>query len=180
MSKTLLVTGPPGAGKSTAGEALTEQSVGTWAYIDQDKVRQQIKAGFTDPSNPWTDETQKQWDVSVALCSDMAKRYQEYGINCLIDCFIPPHSLEKWKQTFINVDYEIIVILPTIKVALARNDQRSGGARLRESQVRQHHEWFTEYQHDQRIKIIDSSALAVKDVISALEDILKTLYIKSI
>lgn len=172
MSEVLLFTGPPGAGKSTAAEQFTSQRDEAWAYIDQDEVRKQVKAGFRNPSEPWNEETQKQWDVSVDICADMARRYQAVGINCLIDCFMPPHAFGKWEKAFKAVRYQVVVLLPDVEMALIRNNQRSGQARLREEQVRQHHEWFTGYRDDDRVKVIDSSALSVDGVSRALNSLL--------
>lgn len=46
MSKILLVTGPGGAGKSTACGLFADSVSGTWALIEQDEIRRQVKAGF--------------------------------------------------------------------------------------------------------------------------------------
>jgi gluconate kinase len=173
MSKVLLLTGTPGAGKSTVSKAFSSQASGEWAYIDQDEIRKQVKAGFADPSNPWTDRTQAQWDVSIDICADMTRRYKKVGINCLIDCFLPPHALEKWRKAFKDIDFKLVIFLPEIEVAVSRNDKRSGKARLREKQVRSHHSWFEDYKKDKHAILIDSSKLSVNELVKVLTLALK-------
>lgn len=169
MSEVLLVTGPAGAGKSTTCAEFAKSGNGMWALIEQDHIRQFVKAGFKNPSDhPWTDKTQTQWDVSVDICGDMARRYQQRDINCIIDCFAPLGSFDKWAKAFKNVDYKVIVLLPDVEVAIERNSQRIGDARLKESQVREHHEWLAAWQEDERARIIDTSKLSVEGVVQAI------------
>lgn len=171
MSEVLLVTGPAGAGKSTTCEEFAKSGDGMWALIEQDHIRQFVKAGFKNPAKPpWTDETQTQWDVSIDICGDMARRYQQRDINCIIDCFATLDSFDKWDKGFESVDYKIIVLLPDVEVALARNNQRSGDAKLLESQVREHHEWLAAWHDDERARVIDTSKLSVQGVVQAIRE----------
>lgn len=173
MSEVLLVTGPGGAGKSTACEAFAKTAVGVWAYLSQDDIRQLIRAGFKNPSQGWDDETQVQWDVSINICADMAKRYQEHGINCIIDCFAPKGTFDKWEQALNGINYKIIVLLPGVEETIKRNNQRTGDAKLNESQVKEHHEWHAMWEGDQRAKVIDTTTLDVGDVVKKIGEVTK-------
>lgn len=172
MIKILLVTGPAGAGKTTACNKLAESCEGMWAYISQDDIRQYIKAGFKSPADKWTDDTEKQWDVSIAICADMARRYQETGINCVIDGFAPPPmgSFDKWEKPFEGLDFKLAVLLPDVETTVKRNAQRTGNTKLKESQIRNHHAWFSEWANESQAKIIDSSSIDTNQVV----DLLKT------
>lgn len=89
MSKVLIVSGPAGAGKTTASKQFAETAEGTWAYIAQDEIRNFIHAGFKYPTKNWDDGAKLQWEVSSRIIVDMIKRYQEAGINCIVDGFSP-------------------------------------------------------------------------------------------
>lgn len=171
MSNVLIFTGCPGAGKSTAGELFTETATGTWAYVDQDEVRKQVKAGFKNPGKEWDDQTQVQWDVSVEICADMARRYKKAGISVLIDGFMPPDAHGNWETAFSGVNHKVAVLLPTLATALSRNAGRTGDARLADELIQRHHEWFTGYIDDPRVDVIDSTNLSPQDVVSKLAEI---------
>lgn len=172
MSKILLVTGPGGAGKSTACGLFADSVSGTWALIEQDEIRRQVKAGFKNPSEyPWTDEMQKQWDVSIEICADIATRYKNVGISCIIDCFAASKSFDKWEKALQGLDYQVVVLLPEEDETVRRNNQRSGEAKLKESQIREHHEWFAMWRDDKRVKIIDTTNYSIDEVVEELTNL---------
>lgn len=175
MSQVLLLTGPPGAGKTTASKEFAETVGGMWALIEQDAIRQLVKAGFKNPADPWTKETETQMNVSIAICGDMAKRYQQAGINCIIDCFITldPYVFGKWQAALEGMAYEIIVFLPKVEKAIAQNNQRLGDDRLSEELVASQHEEFSAWQGNPQATVIDTTAMNVSDAVHAIRNIAK-------
>ncbi len=173
MSQILFLTGPAGAGKTTTAEKFAADAKGVWAFISQDHIREFVKAGYVHANVEWTDETQRQWDVSIAICCDIVKRYDEVNINCIVDLFAPPgESIDKWKSYVGNLSYTLIVLLPSVEVAVARNAQRTGTALMKESAIREHHEWFSEWTKFDEGKVIDSSNLSQSEVINRITSIL--------
>jgi len=175
MSKILLLTGPPGAGKTTASKAFAKTANSTWALIEQDAIRQLVKAGFKNPADPWTKETETQMNVSIDICADMARRYQQSGINCIIDCFITldPYVFDKWQTALEGIAYEIIVFLPDVEKAIAQNNQRLGDARLNEELVASQHEEFSAWQGNPQATVIDTTAMSVSDAVQAIRNLAK-------
>jgi cytidylate kinase len=176
MSEVLLITGPPGAGKTTASKEFAKTADGMWALIEQDAIRQLVKAGFKNPSDPWTKDTEMQMNASIDICGDMARRYQQYGINCIVDCFVTldPYVFDKWQAALKEVTYKIVVILPEMQTAVARNNQRTGDERLKETQVRDQHKLLSAWRHDTRAIIIDSTNMDINGVVQAISDSVKS------
>ncbi len=143
MSKVIILTGPSGAGKSSVAKELAENLTGVWSLISQDETRTLIKAGFKSPDETWTDETKRQWEVSIAICCDMIKHYYEADISCIIELFAPPVEFEKWKKRLESIDYELVVLLPSIEETVRRNANRK--IPMKEHQIRENHEWFSQW-----------------------------------
>jgi len=171
MSKILFITGPPGAGKSTTCTAFAANSNETWAFVEQDEIRKLVKAGFADPSEPWTKGTDNQWDASIDICADIARVYKRRGINLILECFAPPYSFEKWEKAFQGLEYKIIILQPAIGVAIQRNAQRRGAAKLREEQVKEHHLWFEGWKGRTEATCIDTSTLSLEEAVEAISAI---------
>ena len=166
MSKVLLITGPAGAGKTTTCEELASSADGVWAFISQDHVRTFIKKGFKNPAATWDEETEKQWEVSQAICGDILRRYQAAGINCVIDCFAPKGSFDKWEEVLGGIEYKLVVLLPNVDETVRRNKERTGDRRLKESQIREHHEWFSVWKNDEQAELLDTSTLTTQEVVT--------------
>jgi adenylate kinase family enzyme len=170
MAKILLVTGPSGAGKTTTCKEFLKHAEGVWAYLNQDDIRQFIKAGYAsadDYEKNWSVETKRQWDVSIPICADTAKRYQAAGINCLIDFFAPFEEFQIWKKYLENIRYSVIVLLPNEEFTVNRNSMRQFPAKLRENKIRQNYRKFDTWQADDAV-IIDNSNLEILEVVSRL------------
>lgn len=165
MSKVLIITGTSGSGKSSTSKVLSETLPGTWALISQDDIRGLVKAGYKSAGEDWTDETRKQWEASIDICSDMIKRYRQYGINCILELFAPPSEFEKWKPKLKNTDYQLFVLIPTVETVIHRNANRE--LKMKESKIRENHEWFTVWQPEQA-KIIDSTNQTLEETVELI------------
>lgn len=168
MTQTIIITGPSGAGKSTVALAVAEQMPDTWAFISQDGMREHIKAGYCHADVEWTDETRRQWEVSITICCDMVKRYHEANISCVVEMFAPPSEFEKWKQQLKGFDYKLVVLLPDVQKTVDRNANRE--LKMKEEKIRENHEWFTKWEPTEAI-IIDSSNLSVDETVERVKEL---------
>jgi adenylate kinase family enzyme len=162
MSKVIILTGPSGAGKSSVSKELAENLTGTWALVSQDSTRELIKAGFKSADDVWTDKTKKQWEVSIIIICDMIKRYREANINCIIELFAPPVEFKKWRKHLKGINYQIVVLLPSIEKTLHRNANRP--IHMKEFQIRENHDWFSAWKPSEAT-IIDTSHQSLKETV---------------
>ncbi|MBI5707853.1 MAG: AAA family ATPase [Armatimonadetes bacterium] len=79
----VFVTGAPAAGKSTVCKAILER-LDRGVHIPVDDLRTWVAAGLAD-SVPWTEETERQFQIAEAAASDVAKRYWSAGFTVAVD-----------------------------------------------------------------------------------------------
>lgn len=168
LGKILLVTGPAGAGKTTACRLLAETGEGTWAFVAQDDIRQFVKAGYMRGELDWTEETHRQWNVSTNILGKIAREYQAQGINCVIECFAPIGRYSQWVDAFHGVDYTLIILMTDVDTAIKRNAMRRGEARLRDDQIREFHGWFEGFHKISEAHFIDTTTSSPKTIAQSM------------
>lgn len=170
QSKVILITGPSASGKSTVANILANSQASTWALISQDDVRSQVKSGYSSPIEKWDDETKRQWNTSVDICCDMVKRYQQTGINCILEMFAPASEFQPWQATWQeklkDVHYQLFVLLPDAKTTVARHRHRNGT--MTEERIRQNHKLFTGWKDNSAV-VIDSSKQTMQETAATIE-----------
>ena len=172
MPKLILLTGPGGAGKTTTANKIATESSGIWAHVPQDDIRYFIKAGFAHPAKEWTEQTKKQWDISVKISCDMARDYYKNGVNCIVDGFISHAKFDEWREALAGVKFKLFVLHPTEETTLKRNAQRSGSARLLDETIKSHHDIFKLWQDVPEAVIIDNSNMSVEEVVDKIKSLM--------
>lgn len=89
----VLVTGPPGAGKSTVGRLVAEAFARS-VFIEADIVRESIVGGFVQPGpDMFRDEGVQQFALQREIVVHWALRKAEAGYVPIVDdAPIPPHG----------------------------------------------------------------------------------------
>ncbi len=172
MTRVIILNGPSGAGKSTTAKALLEAVDGTWAYIGQDDVRSLVLKGYRSAngmSDTWDDEIKNQMAVSIPLCADMVKRYVEFGVNWVLDIYADGEDFRKWQHELRGITYTFVVLLPDLQTTIARNQKRTGTARLTDEKITYNHTAFTHSTWPSDAVVIDSTNLSVEDVVKLLK-----------
>ena len=119
----LWVTGPPGAGKSTLCEEILK-CFSHGFHLSVDDLRTAVKVGLAD-SVPWTEETERQFQVAEAASCDIARRYQASGFAVAIDhCRNLPRLDELISAHLTGLPVVKICLLPDLNVNLQRNLDR--------------------------------------------------------
>jgi predicted kinase len=121
----VIVTGPPGAGKTTAAGAIASRSTEPAVHLHSDDFYRYIRAGWIAPYLP---DAQAQNRIVVGVLVDAAFGYAAGGYLVLLDGILGPwfldRFLERTRETGIPLHY--VVLRPALAQCLRRALERSG------------------------------------------------------
>jgi hypothetical protein len=140
LAPVLLITGPAGAGKTTAAELWARQQVQPTLHLSLDDMRDRVKSGYVNPEDGATPEMWRQLALAREACARVATLYVANGFRCVIDDAIFPHwpkaGLDAWNAALHPLLTRLVVLLPRFEVIVQRNRARTGHRRLREETLR--------------------------------------------
>jgi predicted kinase len=121
-----LLTGMPGAGKSTVGRQLAER-FDRGAHIDIDMVFHHFTVtGKADPAGA-SPESVRQGSLAVANAAAMARNYVEGGFVCVLEGAVARSAdVELCARTCAPHPLRLVVLAPPLEVSERRDATRSG------------------------------------------------------
>lgn len=170
MSPTIwIVTGPPGAGKSSLCQALASRMERA-VLVPMDELRLWVVSGLHE-SVPWTDETERQFQIAEDAACDVALRYLEGGFHVLLDhC----RNLPRWEaladSRLTGRPVRYLCLIPPLELNLERNASRTNkdfDPRILDDTIRFTHAKFLE-QRSPRWEILDPSDQTPEELAKAI------------
>lgn len=162
MGSLLVVTGPPGAGKSTIARIIAD-SMSPAALVEGDEFFRFLRNGVIEP---WKVEAREQNEVVVGIQATTAACYRVSGYETVYDGIVGPWFLDRFvEHAGAPVDYA--VLLPAIDVCLHRIGTRTDHEFRDETATRSLHHQFVAESLDGR-HVFDSGAGTAQDIAEAI------------
>jgi broad-specificity NMP kinase len=117
----LVLTGPPGSGKTTTAQVLAREPGSPKVHLHADDFWHFIKNGSVAPYLP---EAHEQNRVVVDVLAKAAEGYAKGGFFVVVDGIIGPWFLQPFKA--LTVPFHYIVLRPALDVAIQRCRERGG------------------------------------------------------
>jgi len=159
----LILTGPPGSGKSTVADLLTNQSVVRSVHLHSDDFyARYLRAGYVDP---WLPEAHDQNVVVTKVIAEAAAIYAEGGYFTVLDGIVGPWFLSTFSDAAQrhSVGLHYLVLFPDVQIAIQRVLTRPGEGLRQEKPVRDLHQQFSNLGRYGK-HTIDSSTLSPEEV----------------
>ncbi len=122
----LILTGPPGAGKTTTAAAIVDRFPRA-VHLESDRFFQFIRSDYVEP---WRPESDDQNRVVMRIVAEAAARYAAAGYFTVIDgIVIPGWFLEPVRDVLRDAGHPVAlaVLRAPLSVCLARVNGREGG-----------------------------------------------------
>jgi adenylylsulfate kinase-like enzyme len=165
-----LISGAPGAGKSTVSDALC-RVFPLSVHIPVDDIRDWVRSGFASPVE-WTNETGRQFALARRGAARMAADYADAGFEVMVDDVIRESDLNQYTDYIGNTRLRKVLLNPSLKIVLARN--AAPGRKPFDSSVLEaacrglHPLLLAENTAERGWIVIDSTALDVEQTIDAI------------
>lgn len=124
-SPVLILTGPPGVGKTTAAAALVGRFPRA-VHLESDRFFQFIRSDYVEP---WRPESSEQNRVVMRIVAEAAARYAAAGYFTVIDgIVIPGWFLEPLRDVLREAGHEVAltVLRAPMEVCIERVQEREG------------------------------------------------------
>jgi adenylylsulfate kinase-like enzyme len=163
--KVFLVTGIPGAGKTTVSRALAERFSHAVA-IESDWLQEIVISGGLWPDEEPHDEAERQLTLKAKNTAMLADSYVDAGFTVVIDDVVPgAHRLDLYRGFLRARPAALAVLAPSLEVALQRDKHRG---------YKEVGDMWSHLDQEMREKLagvgfwLDTSAMTVEETVDAI------------
>jgi cytidylate kinase len=117
----LILTGPPGAGKTTVADLLATEADVPTVHLTTDLFYRAIRAGFVPPYLP---ESQRQNEVVIDAIVATVATYARGGYDVVVDGIIGSWFLAPFRAAREGWAMSYVVLRPDLATTLSRTQQR--------------------------------------------------------
>jgi adenylate kinase family enzyme len=168
MANITIVTGPPGAGKSTINEILASK-IPNSAIVSSDSLRDFIKNGHANSND-------SDWQRQLYLGADnailLAKNFYKNGFNVFIDDVLIEEKFYQYFDSLKDCNLKIFLLWPN-KEVVAKRDLERGKWALKERAMYLYDKFEQFLIKEKRFFIIDSSTHTPEETAQIIENELK-------
>ena len=165
----LILSGPPGAGKTTIAHALTTPCSVPAVHLHSDDFYHFIKHGYIAPYLP---ESNAQNQVVIEAVAAAALIYAKGGYFVVVDGILGPWLLERFRAA-IDVPLHYVVLRPDLRTTLARAQGRNSDGLRETDPIRGLHQQFADL-GDLEGHAIDTTAQSVPVTLNAVREAVAT------
>ena len=163
-----LISGVPGAGKTTVGRALCARYARA-VHLPVDEIRDFVVSGYANPLLPGTAEMRSQFRIARRVAAYAANLYAAAGFAVVIDDVVNPMTLQNFEPELDVTNVRKVILAPTLETLLHRNATRTNKTFPSESLVATIEDLHATYFTDTTgFLVLDTSQLSVDATVDAL------------
>lgn len=165
QGRILILTGPPGSGKTTTARTLASSWPEPAVHLHADDFWHFIKSGSILPFLP---EAHQQNSVVMTALARAAEGYASGGYFVVIDGIVGPWFLAPFRGFTPRPHY--VVLLPSLETTLARAQARGGAALTQSAPIRDLHGQFSKLAAEYGAHVIDTTQQSADQTVRQVRD----------